>query len=52
VSWYQKGNTSLDLLEQEAVSGSGIGWAKCKSAPRPEITMPAASTPPFSFLWT
>ena len=24
VSWYQKGKTSLDLLEQEIVSGSGI----------------------------
>jgi len=27
VSWYQKGNTNLDLLEQEIVSGSGISWA-------------------------
>jgi len=24
VSWYQKGKTNLDLLEQETVSGSGI----------------------------
>jgi len=24
VSWYQKGKTNLDLLEQEIVSGSGI----------------------------
>jgi len=24
MSWYQKGNTNLDLLEQEIVSGSGI----------------------------
>jgi len=24
VSWYQKGNTNLDLLEQETVSGSGL----------------------------
>jgi len=32
----------LILLEQEAVSGSGISWAICKSAPCPkEITMPA-----------
>jgi len=34
--------TSLDLLEQEIVSGSGIRWAICKSAPYPRpITMPA-----------
>jgi len=36
------GKTNLDLLEQETVSGSGISWAICKSAPRSrEITMPA-----------
>jgi len=35
VSRYQKGKTKLDLLEQEIVSGSGICWAICKSAPRP-----------------
>jgi len=40
VSRYQKGQTSkcktnLDLLEQEIVSGSGICWAICKSAPHP-----------------
>ena len=30
------------LLEQETVSGSGISWAICKSAPRSrQITMPA-----------
>ena len=30
------------LLNQEAVSGSGISWAICKSAPRPrQITTPA-----------
>ena len=30
------------LLEQETVSGSGISWAICKSAPRcRQITMPA-----------
>jgi len=30
------------LLKQETVSGSGIGWAICKSAPRSRpITMPA-----------
>jgi len=34
VSQYQKGKTNLDLLKQETVSGSGISWAKCKSAPR------------------
>jgi len=39
VSQHQKGEThnqesktSLDLLEQEIVSGSGISWAICKSA--------------------
>ena len=43
VSWHQKGKTSLDLLEQEIVSGSGISWAICKSAPWPRhITMPAS----------
>ena len=42
VSWYQKGKTNLDLLEQETVSGSGISWTICKSAPRPgQITMPS-----------
>jgi len=33
VSRHQKGKTNLDLLEQEIVSGSGISWAICKSAP-------------------
>jgi len=43
VSWYQKGKTNLDLLEQETVSGSGISWAIYKSAPHPrQITMPAS----------
>jgi len=42
VSWYQKDKTNLHLLEQETVSGSGISWAVCKSAPRPmQITTPA-----------
>jgi len=42
VSWYQKGKTNLDFLEQGTVSGSGISWAICKSAPRPrQITTPA-----------
>jgi len=27
------GKTNLDLLEQEIVSGSGISWAICISAP-------------------
>ena len=36
------GKTSLELLEQEIMSGSRISWAICKSAPRfREITMPA-----------
>ena len=42
VSRYQKGKTDLDLLKHETVSGSGISWAICKSAPSSrEITMPA-----------
>jgi len=33
----------MGLLEQERVSGSGISWAICKSAPCPrQITMPAS----------
>ena len=33
---------NLDLLEQDIVSGNGISWAICKSAPHPRhITMPA-----------
>jgi len=35
VSWYQKGKTNLNLLEQETGNGSGISWAICKSALRP-----------------
>ena len=43
VSQYQKGKTSLDLLKQVTVSGSGISWAICKSAPRSrQITTPAS----------
>jgi len=43
VSWYQKGKSNLDLLEQEIVRGSGISWAICKSAPWPRhITMQAS----------
>jgi len=43
VSRYQKGKTNLDFTEAREVSGSGISWAICKSAPssRP-ITMPAS----------
>jgi len=42
VSRYQKGKTIWILLKQETVSGSGISWAICKSAPRSrQITMPA-----------
>jgi len=42
VSRYQKGKTNLDLWEQDTVSGSGIRWAICISAPRPrQITTPA-----------
>jgi len=47
MSRYQKYKTSLDLLEQEMVSGSGISWAICISAPHPDNH---ASTPPLSFL--
>jgi len=46
VSRYQKGKTNLDLLsllEQEIVSGNGIRWAICKSAPRHiQTTTPAS----------
>jgi len=43
VSRYQKGKTNLDLLGQEIVSGIGISWAICKSAPHPrQITTPAS----------
>jgi len=42
VSRYQKGKPIGILLKQEAVSGSGISWTICKSAPRSrQITMPA-----------
>ena len=36
------------LLKQETVSGSGISWAICKSAPRSRHNH--ASTPPLNFL--
>ena len=43
VSRYQKGKTNIwILLEQETVSGIGISWAVCKSAPHSrQITTPA-----------
>ena len=41
VSQYQKGKTVWILLKLETVSGRGISWAICKSAPRSSrITMP------------
>jgi len=39
-----KGKTNLDLMEQEIVSGTGISWAICKSAPWPRHN--DASIPP------
>jgi len=45
----QEGITNLDLLEQETVHGNGIGWAICKSAPRPrQITTLASHHSAFS----
>jgi len=42
VGRYQKSKISLDLLKQETLSGSGISWAICVSAPRSiQITTPA-----------
>ena len=42
VSWYQNGKPVWILMKQETVSGSGINWAICKSAPRSrQITTPA-----------
>ena len=42
VSRYQKGKPIWISLKQETVSGSGISWAICKSAPSSrQITMPA-----------
>jgi len=53
VSRYQKGKTrkgkiNLDLLEQEIVSGSGICWAICKSAPHPRQPRQHPTTPFFT----
>jgi len=52
VSRYQKGKTkkvktNLDLLEQEIVSGSGVCWAICKSAPHADNHN---NIPPLCFL--
>jgi len=44
VSRYQKGKHIWILLKQETVSGSGISWSICKSAPD------HTSTPTLSFL--
>ena len=42
LSRYQKGKPIWILLKQETVSGSGISWDICKSAPRSrQITTPA-----------
>ena len=42
VSQYQKVKPNCILLKQETMSGSGIRWAICKSAPRSrQITTPA-----------
>jgi len=42
VSRYQKGKPIWISCSKRPVSGSGISWAICKSAPRPRlITMPA-----------
>jgi len=42
VSRYQKGKPIWTLLKQETVSGSGISWAICKSAPHSrQIITPA-----------
>jgi len=29
--YHQEGETNMDLLEQEIVSGNGIGWTICKA---------------------
>ena len=43
VSRYQKGKPIWILLKQETMSGKGIHWAICKSAPRSrQITTPAS----------
>ena len=45
VNQYQKVKPVWILLKQETVSGTGISWAICKSAPRSrQITMPAPTS--------
>jgi len=45
VSRYQKGKTNLDFTEARDMSGNGISWGICMSAPRSsQITMPAPTT--------
>jgi len=39
VSRYQKGKTSLDLLQQEIVSGSGISWVIRNEKPGEETRL-------------
>jgi len=47
---YQKGKSVWILLKQETMSGSGISWAICKSAPR--IRQITTSAPHYSvFYW-
>jgi len=43
VSWYQKGKTNLDLLEQEIVSGSGICGLYANMHLTPDRTMPTSN---------
>jgi len=44
MSQYQKGKAIGILPKQQTVSGSGISWARCKSAPYSrQTTMPAPS---------
>ena len=50
VGRYQKGKPIWILLKQESVSGSGISWARCKSAPRSrQINMLAPHHPTTQF---
>jgi len=49
VSWYQKGKTNLDLLEQEIVSSSGICWGHMQVCTSPQ-TDNHANILPLSFL--
>jgi len=42
VSWYQKGKTNLDLLEQETVSGSASAESYANLHFDPDTTTPAS----------